>query len=70
MAFSIFDTSMKAFWIECHYAECHDLFIVMLNVHMQIVVMLNVMAPTHVEHLKCPILISSLLPLAPDIRVT
>jgi hypothetical protein len=31
--------------IECCYAECHDFFIIMLNVVMPSVVMLNVVAP-------------------------
>ncbi len=31
--------------IECHYAECCDLFIVMLNVVMLSAVMLSVLAP-------------------------
>ncbi len=32
----------------CHYAECHDLFIVLLNVIMLNVIMLNVEAPSEV----------------------
>jgi hypothetical protein len=32
-------------YIKCHYAECRDLCIVMLNVIMLSVVMLNVVAP-------------------------
>jgi hypothetical protein len=35
--------SITIFYSECHYAECHKLFIVMLN--MLSVIMLNVMAP-------------------------
>ncbi len=31
--------------IECHYAECRDLFFVTLNVIMLSVIMLNVVAP-------------------------
>jgi hypothetical protein len=32
--------------IECNYAECHNLFIVKLNVIMLSVIMLDVAAPT------------------------
>jgi hypothetical protein len=37
--------SITTLYIECHYAECHDLFIVILNVIILIDVNLNVVAP-------------------------
>ncbi len=53
---------MKTLCIECHYAECSDLFIIMLNVVMLSVVtlnivmlsavMLNVVAPF--DHINLP----------------
>ncbi len=50
MTLSINDTQHKTLSTECyyadyHYAECRDLFIVMLNAIMLSVVMLNVVAP-------------------------
>ncbi len=34
-------------YAECRYAECHDFFIVMLNVIIGSVIMLNVVAPAN-----------------------
>ncbi len=42
---SINDTQHETICIECHYADSRDLFIVMLNIIMLIVIMLNVVAP-------------------------
>jgi hypothetical protein len=39
-------SSIARLYIECHYAECHDLFRVMLNVTIMSVIMLNVVAPS------------------------
>jgi hypothetical protein len=42
--------------IGCHYAECRNLFIVMLNVMPSVVmniVMLNVIAPLKYDHILC-----------------
>jgi hypothetical protein len=44
MTFSICDNQHKTLCIERHYAECRDLFIVILNVIMPSVIMLNVVA--------------------------
>ncbi len=42
---------IRALCIECHYAEWHDLFIVMLNIIILSVVLLSFVAPsTEVEH--------------------
>ncbi len=41
MAFSITDT-LESHNADCHYAECRDIFIVVLNVVMPSVIMLNV----------------------------
>jgi hypothetical protein len=43
-------------YIRCHHAECHTLFIVMLNVMPSVVmniVMLNVIAPLKYDHILC-----------------
>jgi hypothetical protein len=40
--------SITILCIKCHHAECHDLFIVTLNVLVFSVVMLNVVAPGYI----------------------
>jgi hypothetical protein len=46
--------SITTFCIKCHYAECRDLFIVLLNVILSVimlnVVMLSVVAPSKYEN--------------------
>jgi hypothetical protein len=52
LTFSIIDIQHKRHSAlqKCHYAECHNFLIVMLNVIMPSVIMLNVVAP--IKHMN------------------